>query len=274
MTFGTESYSKSPLTVRRGSPGPPAREHVRQMSVTTERVPPGNQPATPPSARGAQRPPGDRLPARPRERKPALAALAVLLIVGGALASTTLVLRSSQTVPAIGVARHVARGQRIPPDALRQVQVARSGVEYVPWAQRDQVARYYAATALVPGSLLAHRQVSTSRMVGPGQVVVGLALKPGQLPAGQLKAGDTVRAYGVVTGGAASGGGGSGGGGGPGRGVLASAARVYEIGDGDAGSVGESTVQVSIVVDDSEAGPLTQAASNGNVALVLVPRAG
>jgi hypothetical protein len=269
VTFGTEGYSKSPLTAHRSSPGTPAREHVRQMSVTTERVPPGNQSATPPSARGAQRPPGERLPARPRERKPALAALAVLLIVGGALASMTLVLRSSQTVPAIGVARSVARGQRIPPDALRQVQVARSGVEYVPWAQRDQVVRYYAATALVPGSLLAHRQVSTSRMVGAGQVVVGLALKPGQLPAGQLKAGDTVRAYGVVTGGAAAAGGG-----GPGRGVLASAARVYEVSDGDAGSVGESTVQVSVVVDDAEAGPLTQAASNGNVALVLVPRAG
>jgi hypothetical protein len=267
VPFGTEGYSKSPLTVRRGSPGTPAREHVRQMSVTTERVQPGNQPTTlPPSARG-QRPPGDRLPARPRERKPALAALAVLLIVGGALASASLVLRSSQTVPAIGVAKHVGRGQRIPLDALRQVQVARSGVEYVPWAQRDQVARFYAATALVPGSLLAHRQVSTSRMVGPGEVVVGLALKPGQLPAGQLKAGDTVRAYGVVTGGSAAGGG-------PGRGVLASAARVYEISEGDSGSVGESTVQVSIVVDDAEAGPLTQAASNGNVALVLVPRAG
>jgi hypothetical protein len=240
------------------------------MSVTTERDPPGNQPTTPPaSGRGAPRPSGERLPVRPRERRPALAALAVLLIVGGALASVTLVLRSSQTVPAIGVARHVARGQRIPPAALRQVQVARTGVEYVPWAQRDQVVRYYAATALVPGSLLAHRQVSTSRMVGAGEVVVGLALKPGQLPAGQLRPGDTVKAYGVVTGGAAASGGS-----GPGRGVLASAARVYEIDDGDAGSVGESTVQVSIVVDDAEAGPLTQAASNGNVALVLVPRAG
>jgi hypothetical protein len=243
------------------------------MSVTTERVPPGHQPATPPTpARGGQRPPGERLPARPRERRPALAALAVLLIAGGALASATLVLRSSQTVPAIGVARPVARGQRIPLDALRQVQVARTGVEYVPWDQRGQVTRYYAATALVPGSLLAHRQVSTARMVGAGQVVVGLALKPGQLPAGQLKPGDTVRAYGVVTGGAAASG--SGGGRGPGRGVLASAARVYQVGDGDAGSVGESTVQVSIVVDEAEAGPLTQAASNGNVALVLVPRAG
>lgn len=270
MPFGTKGYSKAPLTVRRGSPGTPAREHVRQMSVTTERVQPGSQPAGPPPSARGQRPPGERLPARPRERKPALAALAVLLIAGGALASASLVLRSSQTVPAIGVARHVARGQRIPLDALRQVQVARTGVEYVPWAQRDQVARYYAATALVPGSLLAHRQVSTSRMVGPGEVVVGLALKPGQLPAGQLKPGDTVRAYGVVTGGSAASGGGSG----PGRGVLASAARVYEISEGDAGSVGESTVQVSIVVAAAEAGPLTQAASNGNVALVLVPRAG
>jgi hypothetical protein len=240
------------------------------MSVTTERVPPGNQPATPPTpGRSTQRPTGDRLPVRPRERRPALAALAVLLIVGGALASVSLVLRSSQTVAAVGVARYVSRGQRIPPDALRQVQVARTGVEYVPWEQRDQVARYYAATALVPGSLLAHRQVSTTRMVGAGEVVVGLALKPGQLPAGQLRPGDTVKAYGVVTGGAAASGAS-----GPGRGVLASSARVYEIGGGDAGSVGESTVQVSIVVDDAEAGPLTQAASNGNVALVLVPRAG
>jgi hypothetical protein len=240
------------------------------MSVTTERVPPGNRPATPPTTgRSAQRPTGDRLPVRPRERRPVLAALAVLLIVGGALASVSLVLRSSQTVAAVGVARYVSRGQRIPLDALRQVQVARTGVEYVPWEQRDQVARYYAATALVPGSLLAHRQVSTTRMVGPGEVVVGLALKPGQLPAGQLRPGDTVKAYGVVTGGAAASGAS-----GPGRGVLASQARVYEIGGGGAGSVGESTVQVSIVVDDAEAGPLTQAASNGNVALVLVPRAG
>ena len=246
MTFGTESYSKSPLTVRRGSPGTPAREHVRQMSVTTERVPPGNQPATPPSARGAQRPPGDRLPARPRERKPALAALAVLLIVGGALASTTLVLRSSQTVPAIGVAKPVARGQRIPLDALRQVQVARSGVEYVPWNQRNQVARFYAATALVPGSLLAHRQVSTSRMVGQGQVVVGLALKPGQLPAGQLKAGDTVRAYGVVTGGAAA----SGRGGGPGRGVLAYAFTGTRYDAGDKNDYLRATVELAARRDD------------------------
>ena len=97
------------------------------------------------------------------------------------------------------------------------------------------------------------------------------ALGPGPSPAvvRPLRPGDTVKAYGVVTGGAAASGAS-----GPGRGVLASQARVYEIGGGDAGSVGESTVQVSIVVDDAEAGPLTQAASNGNVALVLVPRAG
>jgi hypothetical protein len=157
------------------------------MSMTTDRAPAGNQPAPAgapgrgPRQSGRQR---ERLPARPRERKPALAALAVLLILGGALASMSLVLRSGDTVAAIGVAEQVPRGQRIPLQALREVQVARSGVAYVPWSQRGAVANFYAATALLPGSLLSANQVSRTGAVRTGQVVVGLALKPGQYPAG------------------------------------------------------------------------------------------
>src|SRR5262245_60879416 len=111
------------------------------MSMTTDRAGSGSPPASP-TRWGAQRSPGpqgERLPARPRERKPALAALAVLLILGGALASMSLVLRSSETVAAIGVAQPVPRGQRIPLQALREVQVARTGVAYVPWSQRTAV---------------------------------------------------------------------------------------------------------------------------------------
>src|SRR6266508_3608422 len=129
------------------------------MSTTTDRGTSGSQTASPNPASGwrAPRPTGgrqggDRLPARPRERKPALAALAVLLILGGALASMSLVLRSGQTVAAIGIARPVARGERISLSAMHQVQVARTGVDYVPWEQRNQVTRYYAAVPLVPRS--------------------------------------------------------------------------------------------------------------------------
>jgi len=250
------------------------------MSMTTDRAPAGGQAAAPSGGArwGAPRPSGrkggERLPARPRERKPALAALAVLLILGGALASMSLVLRSGDTVAAIGIAEQVPRGQRIPPDALREVQVASSGVAYVPWSQRTAVSNFYAATALVPGSLLAANQVSRTGAVRTGQVVVGLALKPGQYPAGDprgkpLQVGDTVKAYEVITSGSASNSAGAP----PGR-LLTEAARVYDIQGAGGQSIGESTRQVSIVVDESVAGAVTQAASNGNVALVLVPRAG
>jgi hypothetical protein len=248
------------------------------MSMTTDRAPAGNQPGpTGAPGWGAQRSSGrqgERLPARPRERKPALAALAVLLILGGALASMTLMLRSGDTVAAIGIAEQVPRGQRIPLEALREVQVARTGVAYVPWSQRTAVANFYAATALVPGSLLAANQVSRTGAIRTGQVVVGLALKPGQYPAGDprgkpLQVGDTVKVYEVVTGGAAANSAGAA----PGR-LLATSARVYDIQGAGGQSIGESTRQISIVVDDSVAGAVTQAASNGNVALVLVPRAG
>ena len=57
---------------------------------------------------------GQRLPVPRRERKPAMAALAVLLIVGGALVSAYLVMASSQRVPVISVAQPVAAGQQIP----------------------------------------------------------------------------------------------------------------------------------------------------------------
>jgi hypothetical protein len=245
------------------------------MSMTTDRAPAGNQP-TPPGGSGWSSPrssgrKGDRLPSRPRERKPALAALAVLLILGGALASMSLVLRSGETVPAIGIATSVPRGQQIPLEAMREVQVARSGVAFVPWSQRFQVAKFYAATQLTPGSLLAQSQVSRSGLVHSGQVVVGLALKPGQYPAGDpkghpLQIGDTVRVYEVITSGSQSNAGAP-----PGK-LLSPSARIYDLQGASGQSIGESTRQVSIVVDSESAGAVIQAASNGNVGLVLVPR--
>ena len=56
-----------------------------------------------------------KLPVPPRERKPALAALAILLILGGALAATTLlVLRSGDRVSAIGIVRQIGAGRPSP----------------------------------------------------------------------------------------------------------------------------------------------------------------
>ena len=79
--------------------------------------------------------PGQRLPVPPRERKPALAALAVLLILGGALTSAYLVMASGQRVSAIRVGQPVAAGQQIPLTALEEVQIGNTGIEFISWSE-------------------------------------------------------------------------------------------------------------------------------------------
>jgi hypothetical protein len=205
---------------------------------------------------------GQRLPVPPRERKPALAALAVLLILGGALTSAYLVMASGQRVSAIRVAEPVAAGQQIPASALQEVQIGNTGIEFISWAERTQVTRAYAAVPLVKGALLTNGMVARDDAATDGRVIVGLALKPGQLPAGGLRAGDRVSLYGVAgqnTAGVRAGT------------TLSEDAIVYGV-----ASAGEQTLQsdqtmVSVAVPPSQAPQVTQAASSGAVAVALVP---
>jgi hypothetical protein len=100
-------------------------------------------------------PAGRRVPSAPRERKPALAALAVLLILGGALGAGFLVLQSGKRVAAIEISQQLGVGQKIPLSAMREVQIASgTGLDYVQWNEAGQVAQYYTATAILPGTLL------------------------------------------------------------------------------------------------------------------------
>jgi hypothetical protein len=137
-------------------------------------------------------PAGRRLPTAPRERKPVLAALAVLLILGGALGAGYLVTKSSKQVQAIEITRQIGAGQRIPLSAMQQVQVpAGTQVGYVAWVYASRVTRYYAAVTIPPGTLLNKSMVATTNRSTAGRAIIGLALKDGQLPRG-LQAGDHV----------------------------------------------------------------------------------
>jgi hypothetical protein len=207
---------------------------------------------------------GHRIPVPPRERKPAMAALAVLLIVGGALVSAYLVMASGQRVPVIRVARPVAAGQQIPAAALEEVQVsATGGLDYIPWRDRAKVTRTYATVTLVKGSLLTNGMINTAASAAKGTVVVGLALKPGQLPAGGLHPGDRVAVYAVAVQGQTGIQAGA---------VLAPAAMVYDVAEPGQKDVQSDQVQVSVTVPTDEAPLVTQAASAGAVAVaVLAP---
>lgn len=213
---------------------------------------------------------GERLPSVRRERRPALAALAVLLILGGALTSTMLVLQSGDRVSAVRIAKRVPAGTVIPASAIQEIRVAKDpGVNYVLWAQRGQLTGYYAATDLVPGSVLVGQMLTRRGMVQPGQVVVGLSLKNGQYPTG-IRVGDHVQAY-------LAGGNGTTGGRGLqaqvqalGSAPLVADARVYGVAAEERSGSGNRSV--SIVVNQLGAAAVARAASAGEVVLVLVPR--
>ena len=221
--------------------------------------------ATPPSSR--------RLPSARRERKPALAAFALLLIIGGALAAGLLVAQSGKRVAAIEISQQVGAGQRIPLSSMQQVQVASgTGLDYVPWDEASQVARFYAATTLPPGTLLTSAMVTRASGVTDGKDILGLALKDGQLP-DQLKVGDHVGIYAVT--GQASGSAGCPGGGGAaltGDAVVVNMTTPGGAGGGSlvAGSP-NGTMDVSVAVNPADAGAVACYASGGNVAVVLLP---
>lgn len=203
---------------------------------------------------------GQRLPVSPRERKPALAALAVLLILGGALVSAYLVIQSGQRVSAIQIAAPVAAGQRIPAGALQEVQVGDTGIHFVPWSARAQVTQAYAAVPLVKGALLTDEMVSVGGATD-GRVIVGLALKSGQYPAG-LSEGQHVALYSV--------GGQNAGAVRPGL-VLAEDAIVYHVAGAGSATAQSDQISASVAVPPDQVPQLIQAASAGDVGVALLP---
>jgi hypothetical protein len=137
-------------------------------------------------------PTGRRPPSAPRERKPVLAVLALVLIAGGALTTGYLVNQGNKKVAAIEISRPLTAGQHIPLSAMQEVQVSvGGGVSYVPWDEASQVSQFYASAAIPPGTLLNAAMVVRTGSVAIRKAILGLALKDGQLPDG-LQVGDHV----------------------------------------------------------------------------------
>ena len=222
----------------------------------------GAQPTRDKAPRRPTAPGGRRPPQVARERRPALAAIALLLTVGGALGAAYLVLQNGHRVAAIEVTQQLGAGQQIPPGALREVDIAVSGgISYVPWSEAGQVSRFYAASAIPPGTLLTSPMVARVNGLASGRSVVGLALKDGQLPDG-LQAGDHVNLYQVSDASQSCPGT-------PGS-LLASNAVVLGI-SAPPTAASASAVDVRVALDPAAAGAVTCNAANSNVAVAVLP---
>jgi hypothetical protein len=216
-------------------------------------------PNGPPPSSGAVRP-----PSTPRERKPALAALGLLLVLAGVLASVYLQQQAGHRVGVVEITRRVPTGQRVTASSFAEVMVsADSGIHYVTWAQTSQLSGYTAVTDLVPGTLLVASMLTTQAPLPAGSEIVGLSLKDGQYPI-DIQVGDVVSAYYVSNKNDAL----------TGEQYLANGfttppivadLTVYAV--GEAGTSG--SVDISVVAGQVFASSLAQAASGDNLVLVF-----
>ena len=223
--------------------------------------------SSPAAGNGRVEPPGlgaaPLLPPPRRRRRRGLLALAVALVVVGALGASYLATSLSRTTSVIAVARLVPRGQELTAADLVEARITVDpALAPIPFADRDNVVGKVAATDLTAGSLLTRQDLTAERFPPPGRDLVGVGVKPAQLPTSPLRAGDEVLLVPVATGsGSVS----------PGsvpaeppRTVQATVARV-----GEAGVDGLRVVDV--LVDTADGPDVAALGSTGLLAIVVVP---
>src|SRR5205807_10054218 len=140
-------------------------------------------PRTRTSATNGHQPPGMRLsPTKPR-RNGALIAVGVLLMVGCGLIAAVLQMRATSKTAVLAVTHQVPAGQQLRSSDLSTVSIAGgAGLRAIPAADRGAVIGATASVPLMPGTLVTREQLAKSTSVTKGKVVVGLSLKPGQVP--------------------------------------------------------------------------------------------
>ena len=186
-----------------------------------------------------------------------LAALAVLLIVGGAAAAGLLALRADERVPVLAAAREIAAGEAITEDAFTTIAVAAEGTRLIPASQSYLLDGQYALTTIAEGQLLDTAMLTPTAPLQPGFVAVGASLGGGRMPASGLQAGDVVQLVRVVDG--------------EGQ-VLVEEARVSSYHVPDRATTGSGAATVTFIVPNDNGAQIAAVAAAGELAVVLVER--
>ncbi|MFI0242577.1 SAF domain-containing protein [Streptomyces sp. NPDC016845] len=102
---------------------------------------------------------------------------------------------NGQRQPVIEIAHEVPAGSVIRDADLREASVAVDpSMKVVGIQQRDQVVGMRATSTLPAGALLHPKEVTNRTLVATDEQLIGIALKPGQLPDSALRPGDRVQA--------------------------------------------------------------------------------
>lgn len=136
-----------------------------------------------------------RLPTPPRDRRPALAALALLLVVTGALASALVAYRTGSRTDVLVATHEIPIGRTITASDLAVARVAADSGAVVPASAKGNFVGTMATTRIPEGTLVNRLMFFKGGTVPDNAVVVGLVLSPQQRPAEDLKPLDVVGLY-------------------------------------------------------------------------------
>lgn len=134
-------------------------------------------------------------PHGPRERRVRFGhlALAIALVVVGALGTTALVTMVSATDKYLALARDVPYGAQIARDDLTVVSISSPpGLDPVQASRIGQVVGNYAAMPLAKGTLLTGAHVTGQQQPAAGEVRLGITVPGERLPAQQIRSGNLV----------------------------------------------------------------------------------
>ena len=192
---------------------------------------------------------GGHLPSAPRERRPLLAALAVLLIVGGGL----LAMRLDQRAQMLAAKDTIKAGQVIDKEDLVSASVSSDLTTLVRADQIDQVVGRTARVEISKGQLLDTSQLATDPVPGGDLQVVGVSANAGRFPAGGLQPGDKVDIVDIGS-----------------QNVIVSDAQVLAAKPSSGTSDDwTSGAVISVLVDKKGAAKLASASANGTIAVIL-----
>ena len=204
------------------------------------------------STRSHQGVDGARLPSAPRERRPLLAAPAVLLIVGGALLAGLLANQMDQRVQVLAAGDTIRAGEVITKEDLMSASVSSDLRTLIRADQIDQVVGRTARVEVSKGQLLDTSQIATTPMPGGDKQVVGISVASGRFPAGGLGSGDVVNVVDVGT-----------------QSVSVDDAQVLKaVPSSGTDNDWTSGAVISLIVDKKDAAKLASASANGTIAVV------
>lgn len=187
-------------------------------------------------------------------------ALGVILVVTGALVFGLMVQSAGDRTAVVVAARDISPGQVIQAADLRVVDVAIDGTAAtVAGSHRGELIGQSATSRIPAGSILSREQFAASSGLGAGHVVVGALLGPGGLPVPNLRVGDQVTLLEA-------------------RDTERSTTATEPLGEASVYMVTPGsqtgTQFVSLVVDETVAQRVTDAAAGQRLRLVLRPGAG